>query len=81
MLADDLSDYLYVRSSGHFASLMTLIARGCRRAITTSAERLTTEIMDKVNNDAAAEEARVELAAAVQAGLFTTRIPNRGRAA
>ncbi|MGW4377483.1 hypothetical protein ACWEJ7_27940 [Streptomyces albidoflavus] len=33
MLADDLSDYLYARSTGHFASLMTLISRGCRRAV------------------------------------------------
>jgi len=81
MLADDLSDYLYVRSTGHFASLMTLIGRGCRRAITTGVERLTVEVMDRVNNDAAAEEARVELAAAMQAGLFTTRVPERGRAA
>jgi hypothetical protein len=52
---------------------MTLIARGCRRAVTTRAERLTAKVMDTVRNDAAAEEARVELAAAVQAGLFTTR--------
>ena len=73
MLAEELSDYLYVRSTGHFASLMTLIARGCRRAVATGAERLTTEVMDKVNNDAAAEQARIELAAAVDAGLFTTR--------
>jgi hypothetical protein len=73
MLAEDLSDYLYIRSTGHFASLMTLIARGCRRAVTTRAERLTTTVMDTVRNDAAAEEARVELAAAVNAGLFTTR--------
>jgi hypothetical protein len=31
MLADDLSDYLYVRSTGHIGSLMTLINRGCQR--------------------------------------------------
>jgi hypothetical protein len=73
MLAEELSDYLYVRSTGHFASLMTLIARGCRRAITTGVERLTSEVMDAVHNDAAAEQARVELAAAVAAGLFSTR--------
>jgi hypothetical protein len=80
MLADELSDYLYVRSTGHFASLMTLIARGCRRAVTTGAGCLTTTVMDKVNNDAAAEEARIELAAAIQAGLFTTRpAPPAGR--
>jgi AAA domain len=78
MLADDLTDYLYVRSSGHFASLMTLIARGCRRAVATGVERLSTEVMDTVNNDAAAEEARVELATAVRTGLITTR--TRGQA-
>ena len=31
------------------------------------------ELMDKVSNDAAAEDARKELAAAIAAGLFTTR--------
>jgi hypothetical protein len=73
MLADDLSDYLFARSTGHFASLMTLLARGCLRAIRTGTEVLTVELMDKVNNDAAAEQARTELAAAIQAGLFSTR--------
>jgi hypothetical protein len=73
MLADDLSDYLYARSTGHFASLMTLITRGCLRAVRTATERLSVELMDKVSNDAAAEDARSELAAAITAGLFTTR--------
>jgi len=73
MLADELSDYLYARSTGHFASLMTLIARGCLRAIRSGQERLSVELMDKVSNDAAAEDARQELAAAIAAGLFTTR--------
>ncbi len=80
MLADDLSDYLYTRSTGHFASLMTLIARGCLRAVRSGQERLSAELMDKVSNDAAAEEARRELAAAISAGLFTTR-PNSARGA
>ncbi|WP_406207118.1 TniB family NTP-binding protein [Kitasatospora sp. NBC_01560] len=73
MLADDLSDYLYSRSTGHFASLMALINRGCLRAIRTGRERLDVELMDQVKNDAAAEEARRELAAAIEAGLLTTR--------
>jgi hypothetical protein len=77
MLADELSDYLYARSTGHFASLMTLIARGCLRAIRSRQERLSVELMDKVSNDAAAEEARQELAAAISAGLFTTRPTRR----
>jgi hypothetical protein len=73
MLADDLSDYLYARCTGHFASLMTLISRGCLRAVRSGTERLNTELMDKVKNDAAAEQARAELAAAIESGAFTTR--------
>jgi hypothetical protein len=73
MVADELSDYLYSRSTGHFASLMTLITRGCLRAIRSGAERLSVELLDKVSNDAASENARAELAAAIEGGLFTTR--------
>ena len=74
MLAHDLGDYLYARSTGHFASLMTLIARGCQRAIKTNAERLTAELLDGVRNDAAAEAARQELEAAFEQGHLTTRV-------
>ncbi|WP_433191538.1 AAA family ATPase [Actinoallomurus sp. CA-150999] len=73
MLADDLPDYLYARSTGHFASLMALINRGCLRAIRSGHERLDPELMNQVKNDAAAEESRQELAAAIEAGLLTTR--------
>jgi hypothetical protein len=73
MLADDLSDYLFARTSGHFASLMALVSRGCGRAIRTGAERLDAELMDRVRNDAAAEDGRQELVAALEAGLITSR--------
>lgn len=73
MLADDLADYLLARSSGHFASLMALINRACYRAVRTGHERLDTELMSKVKNDAAAEAARLELVAAVEAGLLTAK--------
>jgi len=73
MLADDLSDYLFARSSGHFASLMALLSRGCLRAIRTGTERLDTALMDQVKNDAAAEAGRQELLAAIEAGLLTAR--------
>ena len=53
---------------------MTLIARGCRRAIQTGAERLTPELLDHVRNDQAAESTRQELAAAFERGLLTTRL-------
>lgn len=73
MLARDLSDYLYARSTGHFASLMALINRGCLRAIRSGHERLDKGLMDQVKNDAAAEESRKELEAAMKAGLLTSR--------
>jgi hypothetical protein len=81
MLADDLSDYLFARSSGHFASLMALISRGCLRAIRTGTEWLDTALMDQVKNDAAAEADRQELLAAIEAGLLTSRPGARTRAA
>lgn len=78
MLADDLSDYLFVRSTGHIGSLMTLINRGCQRAVRTGAEVLTRELMDQVKNDAASEKARQELQTAFEARRLTTRIGRAG---
>ncbi|MFJ7773372.1 AAA family ATPase [Streptomyces sp. NPDC097107] len=73
MLAQDLSDYLFARSTGHFASLMALINRGCLRAIRSGHERLDEDLMNQVKNDAAAEAARKELEAEIEAGLLTSR--------
>ena len=72
MLAEHLSDYLYTRSTGHIGSLMTLINRGCQRAVRTGTERLTASLLDNVKNDAAAEKARQELDAAIRARNITT---------
>jgi hypothetical protein len=82
MVADDLADYLFARSTGHFASLMTLITRGCRRAIRTGTEALTRDLLDRVRIDAGAEAARQELLAAFDAGKLTARTasPARNRA-
>ncbi|MHA5052503.1 ATP-binding protein [Streptomyces sp. SD15] len=82
MLARDLSDYLFARSTGHFASLMALINRGCLRAIRSGHERLDEDLMNQVKNDAAAEAARKELEAEIAAGLLTsqpTQSPQRRR--
>jgi hypothetical protein len=73
MLADDLSDYLFARSTGHIGSLMTLINRGCQRAIRTGEERLTRDLLDKVKNDEASEKARRELETALKKGRISTR--------
>ena len=48
MVAYDLSDCLFARSSGHFASLRSLISRGCYRAVKTGAEALSIEVLDNV---------------------------------
>jgi hypothetical protein len=53
---------------------MTLINRGCQRAVRTGAERLDRDLLDRVKNDAASEKGRQELDNAFQAGRITTRI-------
>ncbi|MGW7317409.1 AAA family ATPase [Streptomyces sp. NPDC054865] len=73
MLADDLSDYLFIRSTGHIGSLMTLVNRGCQRAQRTGTERLTRDLLDEVRNDEGAEQARCELEYAFGAGKVTSR--------
>jgi hypothetical protein len=77
MLADELSDYLYARSTGHIGSLITLVNRGCQRAVRTGSERLTRDLLDRVKNDEASEKARQELQSALQAGKLTTRVSVR----
>ena len=73
MIADDLCDYLYARSSGHIGSLMTLINRGCQRAVRSAEEKLSTELLDQVKIDAASEKARQELELAIDTGKIRVR--------
>ncbi|QKT13751.1 AAA family ATPase [Rhodococcus sp. W8901] len=75
MIADELSDYLFARSTGHIGSLMTLINRGCYRAMRVGEERLTVMLLDGVKNDQASERARLALQSAMEQGLLTTRDP------
>jgi hypothetical protein len=77
MVADDLSDYLFARSTGHIGSLMTVINRGCQRAVRTGAERLDVALLGQVKNDAAAEKGRQELEMAFSRGKLTSRPRNR----
>jgi hypothetical protein len=56
---------------------MTLINRGCQRAVRTGIERLTANLLDGVKNDAAAEKARQELDAAIRATKITTTLQAR----
>ena len=74
MLADDLSDQLFVRSTGHIGSLMALIRLACQKAMRTGTEKLTAELLDTCRIDSAAELGRRELHAAFRAGKKTTRL-------
>lgn len=77
MLADELSDYLYIRSTGYIGSLMELIRRGCARAIRTRTEVLNQKLLDSIRIDSAAEKARQQLAAAFRTRKKTTKIEPR----
>lgn len=74
MLAEDLSDYLYLRSTGHIGSLMDLIRKGCTRAIRSGVETLNQSLLDAVKIDSAAEKARKELEAAFRTRKWTTKL-------
>jgi len=63
-----LARYLFERTTGHIGSYMTLITRGCYKAIRSGEENLTTALLDKVKIDEASERARRQLAAASAAG-------------
>jgi hypothetical protein len=80
MIADDLSDALFARSTGHFASLMALIKRSCTKAIQSGEERITAEILASVKNDVAAERNRLEMQAKMESGRLSSRPrrPQRG---
>ena len=69
-----LADYLFARSSGHIGSFITLITRGCYKAIRTGTERLTRDLLDTVRIDEASEQARAQLAAGFAAGTLTTSL-------
>lgn len=73
MLTGDLSDYLFIRTTGHIGSLMELIRRGCVKAIRTGVEALNQKVFDTIKIDSAAEKARHELTVAFRSRRLTTR--------
>jgi hypothetical protein len=72
-----LAGYLFERTSGHIGSFITLITRGCLKAIRTGEETLTSSLLDTVRIDEASEQARRQLAAAFAAGRLSAA--TRGR--
>jgi hypothetical protein len=81
MLADELGEYLYARSTGHIGSLMELIRIGCARAIYTGTETLNKKLFDSFKIDSAAENARAELAAAFRTRRLSAKTTRRVRPA
>ncbi|NUP48495.1 MAG: AAA family ATPase [Catenulispora sp.] len=79
MLADDLSDQLYARCSGHIGSVMSLMRRGCRRAIRTGDERLTADLLAGVKLDEAAEQLRKQWEALFRSGRGTSKPSGSGK--
>ena len=75
-----IADHLFARSTGHIGSFITLIVRGCWKAIRHRSERLTTDLLDTVRVDEASEAARPGLHAAFTTGTLTTRSRSRARA-
>ncbi|MGO9163949.1 MAG: hypothetical protein ACLP7J_25235 [Streptosporangiaceae bacterium] len=66
-----LADYLFERTTGHIGSFVTLVTRGCFKAIRSGEERLTAGLLDGVRIDEASEQARRQLAAAFAAGRLS----------
>jgi hypothetical protein len=77
MLADELPEYLFARSTGHIGSLMELIRIACARAIRTGAETLNQKLFDSFRIDSAAEKARKELATAFRTRKLTAHVTRR----
>jgi hypothetical protein len=74
-----LADYLFERTSGHIGSFITLITRGCFKAIRAGEEKLTAALLDTVRIDEASEQARRQLAAAFAAGRMAAAPAARRR--
>jgi AAA domain len=72
-----LAGYLFERTSGHIGSFITLITRGCFKAIRTGQETLTSSLLDTVRIDEASEQARRQLAAAFAAGRLSAGTGSR----
>jgi hypothetical protein len=69
----ELADYMFARTTGHIGSFITLITRGCYKAIRTGTEQLTEPLLDTIRIDEASEAARHQLHAGLAAGKLTNR--------
>jgi hypothetical protein len=60
-MLSQLEDYLFARTTGHIGSYITLITRGCYKAIRSGQELLDEQQFDAIRIDEAAEVARRQL--------------------
>ncbi|MFJ2186500.1 AAA family ATPase [Kitasatospora sp. NPDC087861] len=58
-----LDEYLFERTGGHIGSLITLVTRGCFKAIKNGTEALTWDLLQTIRIDEAAERSRPRRAA------------------
>lgn len=80
MIADDLSDYFFARTSGYIGSMMELARMGAHKAIKNGSERITKDLLDSVHIALAAEKRRQELEAAMKSGKLHS-LPKKTRPA
>lgn len=75
----NITDYLFVRTSGYIGSLMDLVTRGVARAVRSGTERIDQDLLDRITIDSAAEARRVSLAAEVETFRKSRRRPAQKR--
>lgn len=80
MIADDLSDYFFARTSGYIGSMMELARIGAYKAIKSGVERISSELLDTVQISRAAEKRRTELEKAMLSGKLHS-LPKKPSAA
>lgn len=75
MLADDLSDYFFARTSGYIGSMMQLILAGTAAAMREGRERLSKDLLDRIKLAQAAQQAYPAIDASMRDGKLTS-LPN-----
>lgn len=80
MIADDLSDYFFARTSSYIGSMMELARIGTYKAIKSGVERISRELLDTVQISRAAEKRRQELEEAMKGGKLHS-LPKKASAA
>lgn len=76
-IRNDLADYLFIRTGGRIGSLMELIRVGASLAISTGAETLTEDLLDRVTLDIRSELGRDERARQFARGALFARPQKR----